>query len=531
METTRREFIKTSSYATLSLAVASTFPGGVYAATNSKMESAFDINMAFKTYMNDIGMSPEDGGGSVTFTGKDPILHSRIQLGACMAIPGMACGVGAAAIWKDRTGEGQDTAIDLREAVWGLNPFYKFFMQGAIASGELAKDDPLVKSVKFIPTLNGKMMQAPFFVGNPISFQIFRTKDDRPVTATGLYHHHFDNFMRILGTPPDTKIIAEAVKKWDAEDLEKTCFENGAIFGIHRTAKEWNNHPQGKYLATEPLIEIEKIGDTAPIPFDSNGDQPLSGIKALSLTHVIAGTTAARTLAEYGAEVLHIARPQSYEHEFFVTDVNIGMRSAWLNIKKDKGQKDINNLLSDADVVVQNVRHLDKYGFDAEQVAKKRPGIIYLSVNCYGYGGPWAKYGGFDMEGCTVSGITMLEGDGYNPQYPPTLIINDYLLGYVGASGVMAALRRRASEGGSYHVKVSLTRAAMWYSTLGTFENTEFDGNHPDHRMIAPETITGKTPYGEIYRLAPIVKLSKTPSQWKDPIAHIRGAAYPVWEG
>ena len=207
------------------------------------------------------------------------------------------------------------------------------------------------------------------------------------------------------------------------------------------------------------------------------------------------------------------------------------MRSAWLNIKKDKGQKDINDLLSDADVVVQNVRHLDKYGFDAEQVAKKRPGIIYLSVNCYGYGGPWAKYGGFDMEGCTVSGITMLEGDGYNPQYPPTLIINDYLLGYVGASGVMAALRRRASEGGSYHVKVSLTRAAMWYSTLGTFENTEFDGNHPDHRMIAPETITGKTPYGEIHRLAPMVKLSKTPSQWKDPIAHIRGAAYPVWEG
>ncbi|MGI9536002.1 MAG: CoA transferase [Desulfocapsaceae bacterium] len=530
MDINRRDFLKTSGYAAAGIALASTFSGVPYVSADTSIAADFDIHAALKTYMNDIGLTPEDGGGTVTFTGKDPILYSRIQLGACMAIPGMACGIGAAAIWKDRTGEGQDTTIDLREAVWNLNPFYRLFLAGDVASGAIAKDDLLVKDVQFIPTTNGQMMQGPFFIGNPISFQIFRTKDGRAVTATGLYHHHFDNFMRILGTPPDTKIIAEAVKSWDAEDLEKTCFENGAIFGIHRTAEEWSEHPHGKYLATEPLVQIEKIGETAPIPFDSNGDQPLSGVKALSLTHVIAGTTASRTLAEYGAEVLHIARPQSYEHEFFVTDVNIGMRSAWLNIKSDKGQQDLDNLLSDADVVVQNVRGLDSYGFDADQVVKKRPGIIYLSVNCYGFGGPWEKYGGFDMEGCTVSGITMTEGDGYNPKYPPTLIINDFLLGYIGASGVMAALRRRAKEGGSYHVKVSLTRAAMWYATLGLFKNTDFDLSHPDQRMIEPRTIKRKTPYGEIHRLAPMVQLSKTPGRWEDPISHVRGAALPEWK-
>jgi len=533
MDQNRRNFIRNSGYATAGIALAPALSGAVASAqTSSPILSTGDfvIEDAFQTYMNEIGMTAEDGGGNVTFLGKDPILYSRIRLGACMAIPGMACGVAAAAIWKDRTGEAQDTSIDLREAIFNLNPFYKFFLAGDVASGAVSADDLLVKDVQFIPTINGQMMQAPFFVGNPISFQIFRSKDDRAVTATGLYHHHFDNFMNILGTPPNTKAIAEAVKTWDAEDLEKTCFENGAIFGIHRTAKEWSQHPHGKYLATEPLVQIEKIGDTDPIPFDSEGDQPLSGIRTLSLTHVIAGTTAARTLGEYGSEVLHIARPQSHEYEFFVTDVNVGMRSTWLNIKSDQGQQDINNLLTDADVVVQNVRGLDRYGLDADQVARKRPGIIYLSVNCYGFGGPWEQYGGFDMEGCTVSGITTLEGDAQNPKYPPTLIINDFLLGYVGASGVLAALRRRAREGGSYHVKVSLTRAAMWYTSLGTFENTNFDMSHPDQRMIAPRTIEGQTPYGQVHRLAPMVQLSKTPSQWQSPIVHVRGAALPEWQ-
>jgi hypothetical protein len=531
MKMNRREFIKTSSYTALGLALASTLPGVAHAASNSKIKSEFDINNAFRAYMKDIGMTPEDCGGSVTFTGKDPILHSHIRLGACMAIPAMGCGVGAAAIWKDRSGEGQDTLVDLREAVWGINPFYKIWLHGDLARGIIKPNDPLVKQVQFIPTVNDRMMQAPFFVDNPVSFKIFKSKDGRSVTATGLYHHHLDNFLKILGVPPDEKKIAEAIKTWSAEDLEQACFENGAIFSIHRSAEEWSRHPQGQYLATVPLIEIEKIGDTDPIPFDTNGNQPLSGIKVLSPTHVIAGTTASRTLAEYGAEILHIARPQSFEFEFFITEVNVGMRSTWINIKTDQGQQELNNLLPDADVVVQNMRGLDKYGFGPEQVAKKRPGIIYLSNNCYGYGGPWGDHGGFDMEGCSVSGITKIEGSGADPKYPPTGIINDFVLGYIGASGVMAALRRRAQEGGSYHVKVSLTRAAMWYSSLGLFPTKEVDGNHPDHKMIAPRTIKRKTPYGEVHRLAPMVQLSKTPSRWRDPLVTVRGSSLPVWEG
>ena len=176
------------------------------------------------------------------------------------------------------------------------------------------------------------------------------------------------------------------------------------------------------------------------------------------------------------------------------------------------------------------MRSLDKYGLGPEQAAEKRPGIVYLSANCYGFGGPWGKKGGFDMEGCSVSGITMLEGGGNGPKYPPTGIINDFVLGYIGASGVLAALRRRAHEGGSYHVKISLTRCAMWYSGLGLIGTKDVDGNHPDHMMLPPRTIRRKTPYGEITRLAPLGQLSRTPSRWKDPIVHVRGAAEPAWQ-
>ena len=90
---------------------------------------------------------------------------------------------------------------------------------------------------------------------------------------------------------------------------------------------------------------------------------------------------------------------------------------------------------------------------------------------------------------------------------------------------------RRASEGGSYHVRISLARAAMWYQSLGAFPTTDFDANDPAHRMTAPRTVTGKTCYGEVLRLAPLARLSKTESRWREPLLVVRGGDLPKWEG
>ena len=125
----------------------------------------FDIDAAFAAFMQDLGQEAGDGGGAVTFTGEDPILRSHFRIGASMALPAMAAAVGAAAIWKDRTGEGQDVAIDLREAVYNVNPLMTPIMQVRLATGAVAPDDPVATGFSFTPTINGNLYQAPVGLG------------------------------------------------------------------------------------------------------------------------------------------------------------------------------------------------------------------------------------------------------------------------------------------------------------------------------------------------------------------------------
>jgi crotonobetainyl-CoA:carnitine CoA-transferase CaiB-like acyl-CoA transferase len=307
------------------------------------------------------------------------------------------------------------------------------------------------------------------------------------------------------------------------------------VMGLHRTTEEWAQHPEGQHLAKIPAIEIIKINDTDPIPFKPNPERPLSGIKALACTHVIASSVAARTLAENGAEILHIARDQSFEHELFSTDCTVGMRSSFVDLRNPAQSKHFATLIPDADVFIEGFRGgaMERLGFGVKEVATKKPSIIYLTIRCYSWDGPWWNRAGFDMEALTVSGFTIAEagGLGHRPGFPSTMVLNDFIAGYMGAAGVIAALRRRAKEGGSYHVRISLTRAAMWFMSLGSFPTTTgFDHNDPEHRMIEPETIKGQTPYGELHRLAPQVKLSKTPGRWRTPLVVVRGSDRPVWE-
>jgi crotonobetainyl-CoA:carnitine CoA-transferase CaiB-like acyl-CoA transferase len=102
------------------------------------------------------------------------------------------------------------------------------------------------------------------------------------------------------------------------------------------------------------------------------------------------------------------------------------------------------------------------------------------------------------MEALCVSGFTETEGTRDRPMFPPTKVMNDFIAGYMGAAGVTAALIRRAREGGSYHVKICLTRNAMWYPTLGVFDRHTLDMSGEEHQLQQPETMRRETPYGEV---------------------------------
>jgi crotonobetainyl-CoA:carnitine CoA-transferase CaiB-like acyl-CoA transferase len=529
MPATRRELLQGTGAAVLGSALGAIGPVAAQAATNDD----FSIDDAFADFMRGIGGSAQDAGGKITFTGRDPILRSHFRVGSCMAIAAMAAAVGAAAIWRERTGEGQDLSVDLRESIYSVNPLIGMILRKQQQAGMIPPSDPLPGNFNFLyPTLNGLLLQAPIGFGNPMTFVAFETKDGRYFNVTGAYPHLNERALQALNAPPGRDNIVRAFKQVNAFEFEEELNKRGGVGAVHRTRDEWLQHPEGKYLVAKPLIEIVKIGDSAPESWAASPTQPLSGVRVLSNTHVIVGTTSSRTLAEYGAEVLHIARDQSFEHEAFVIEVNVGMRSTFVDLRDAEQNKRVKALARRADVFVENFRgrSMDGLGFGPAELANVRPGIVYLSLGAYSWDGPWADRGGFDMEGLTVSGFTLEEGNGV-PRFPPTLVMNDFIAGYLGAAGIIAALRRRAKEGGSYHVRVGLARAAMWYASLGRFPSTDFDATAPDHKMIDPELLVRPTPYGEVRRLAPQVKLSKTPGRWRDPLVAVRGGDLPVWEG
>jgi crotonobetainyl-CoA:carnitine CoA-transferase CaiB-like acyl-CoA transferase len=475
-----------------------------------------------------LGLTLDDVGGSVNIVGSDPLFPSCVRLGEAFSIAAMAAAVGAAAIWRERTGNGQNLSIDIRQAAHGISP-------------ELA----------FHPTINGHPY--PNWMGNGHPFTIFpyKTMDGRWVYPSGVYPHQHDAWSNFFNCGISHESIAAAIAKWNADELEEAANAKGHTLCIARWPAEWQAHPQGIYLSQEPVIAVRKIGDSEPEPFRP-ADRPLGNIKVLSLTHAVAGPVVGRTLAEQGADVLSVNHYNDFEHDWVYDDANAGHRSTFLDLDDPRDNGICRELARGADVVVDNFRgrKLGRYGFSPEELASARPGIIVVSVRCYGWGGPWFDRGGFDMLGTAASGLAMLEGANGIPSMPPTGLINDYITGYMGAAGATAALLKRAKAGGSYHVTVSLARCAMWYQSLGlvpeserAFANNPYQqiwrlsernhlpGTDEDltSRLREPAALTCDTPLGKVRRLAPAVTYSTTPAGWNDPILVPRGSSAPQW--
>jgi crotonobetainyl-CoA:carnitine CoA-transferase CaiB-like acyl-CoA transferase len=215
----------------------------------------------------------------------------------------------------------------------------------------------------------------------------------------------------------------------------------------------------------------------------------------------------------------------------YTVDTNIGKRSAFIDLNSELDQQTIRRLIVGADVMVQSWRpgSLKKKGIGPEEAAVIRPGIIYVSVSAFGDAGPWRTRGGFEQLGQVVSGIASEEGGADRPKLVPTYMLNDYLTGYLGAVGAMLALIRRAREGGSYHVKLSLARTSMWVQSLG-LENEidpKVQGRHFSDNLN-PLLEKRNSVYGVLEQLPPVAQFSRTKAYWSLPPVPI-GADEPVW--
>ena len=228
-------------------------------------------------------------------------------------------------------------------------------------------------------------------------------------------------------------------------ELEAEANARGLVGAMIRTVGEWAKTECGRQLAETPVIEIEKIGESAPVPLPAGVGRPLSGLKVISNTHEIAGPAVGRTLAEQGADVIQTTTPEEFFHDVIFLEGAIGSRQAYVDLKKPAGLEAMNKLIKDADVFVENFRNggLAKAGLSPEALAARRHGIIYASVRGVTHHGEWASRGCFDPIAIPMTGLAALEGSLTEPKYPPYGLLNDVISGIFGALGVYAALIRR----------------------------------------------------------------------------------------
>lgn len=441
--------------------------------------------------------------GEVSITGADPVFSTKFKIGETCAAVLAGVGVAVSDIWELRTGNRQQVAIDVRRAAAALRS--TTYMQRPGSDGGWTN-------------VVNRDHNAMIGITQP-----WPTKDGRWV----LPHFGLPNLQarmcKLLDCEPNPDSVSRAVAKWDALDLEAAIDENRVCGGMVRSNEEWLDSEHGKVLAAKPIVEIIKIGDSDPEPFPE-GDRPLSGLRALDLTRILAGPIAGRTLAEHGAEVLMVTAERLPQH---VMDTSHGKRSCYLDLSVAEEAARLKALVGKADVFSQGYRPgmIEQLGFGSEELAAHRPGLVYVSINCYGADGPFSHRGGWEQVAQTMTGICN-EGSPERPKLLPAAAC-DYTTGYLAAYGALLALARRAVEGGSYHVRVSLCQSGMFIYRQGA---VAFDA--PDLDLSADELdslrIETQPKAGPLRHLGPVLHLSETAPRWIRPTPVLGGDA-PEW--
>ena len=413
--------------------------------------------------------------------GEDPVFITPWRVARAGSAALGAIGLAVSDLWRLRTGKPQSVASDRHAAAASLRSNTYVLQNGQ----RPVSWDPLAGHY---PTRDGRVM---FLHTN--------------------HPHHRAGALRIAGAKAETReALAEAVAQWDGLAIEQAIADGNCVGGLVRSREEWNAHPHGIAVAGLPLIDIVKIGEAPARPLPQ-GPRPLSGVRALDLTRVLAGPTSGRVLAENGADVLHIAAPHLPYQTELLMDTGHGKRCAWVDLTTPAGVETMTMLLREADIFTQGYRPgtLDARGFSPETVAALRPGIVCVSICAYGHEGPWSSRRGFDSIVQNVTGLSATQGSLAKPRNLPVQAL-DYIAGYLGALGAMVGLARRAEQGGSWLVRVSRVQVAHWLAGLGTVDAAMGVKELPEAEL-AKQLMESDGPFGRLRHLKPVVQLSDTP--------------------
>jgi crotonobetainyl-CoA:carnitine CoA-transferase CaiB-like acyl-CoA transferase len=439
-------------------------------------------------------------GMPVQVHGDDPVLPIRYRVAAAACAALGALGVAVANLWE----RPQRVSVNARAAAVSL------------------------RSALYL-RVDGK---PPPPVWDPMSG--FYPVRDGWVSIHCNFQNHRDAAMRVLGTGPERAKAEEASRGWDGEALEDAVHAAGGCAGFVREEARWLQHAHARAVASQPLIEILRIGDAPAAPLPARA-RPLAGVRVLDLTRVLAGPTCAKSLAEHGADVLKITAAHLPDSGMADLDTGIGKLSARLDLRNATETDALRGLARESDVFVESYRPgaLAARGFSPEALARLRPGIVCASLSAWGPTGPWRERRGFDSIVQAVSGIAHANGSDSGSAAKPKLLpvsAIDYVSGYLMAFGVCVALARRRREGGSWLVRVALARVGKFIVDRGIVPESAWRGL-PDElppEELEPLLAQMRSPDGRIRYLKPAVELSETPAFWTRPPVKL-GYHPPVW--
>lgn len=412
------------------------------------------------------------------------LLPTRLPIGPLATAALGASGLAAATLWQQRGGSPQQVGIDMRAATLGMATSNYLRVNGKPVKGF----DPITG---YYPVRDGW------------------------VYLHGNFPHLRDGLLRLFGVTNDADALRKVLAGWSAMDVENAAGARGLCGVVVRDRAAWAAHPQSQATATLPLIEITRIGDAAPralVP----GPRPLSGVRVLDLSRVIAGPMATRTLAEHGATVMLVSAPQLPSIESLVIDTGFGKHSTMVDLTTPAGSAALRELAGSADVFLNAYRPgtLEQRGFSATAMAQQRPGMVYVTISAFSRAGPWAQRRGYDTLVAAASGLTW-NGDHRPPARLPCQPL-DYLTGYLGALGAMVALQRQAREGGSWHVQLSLERTAAWIWQMTDQLGLEPASTAaiPAEKEVADLYAESASDFGQLRFLKPVAQLPLTPARW-----------------
>jgi hypothetical protein len=340
--------------------------------------------------------------------------------------------------------------------------------------------------------------------------------------------HHRAAAQRVLGPHDDKTAMGAAVTQWAIEDLEAAIVAEGGCAAQMRSITEWAAHPQGRAVAAEPLVQTEITTRGADADWRGVAPRPLAGVRVLDLTRVLAGPVASRFLAGFGAQVLRIDPPH-WNEPGVVPEVTLGKRCARLDLTQAGDRARFEALLRDADVLLHGYRAnaLERLGFGAAVRSQISPGLVDVSLNAYGWSGPWRDRRGFDSLVQMSAGIADAGMRWKHAAAPVPLPVQalDHATGYLMAAAAVRALTRRLTSGFGSTAQLALARTATLLVALGDQHTSSALASASAADLDAT---VEHTPWGDARRVSVPVSVAGAPMRWELPACEL-GSSPPSW--